>query len=234
MSDLEYQLEGRFDRPERGDAEALATALAALAAAGLADPDLAATWHARFVRKQSRRPALDPDLRARCMALLDDFTVAQAEDGERIAQHFFGAGLITWLDFERVADRLFSESSPDAADGAADGGPQRDRPAGCRAPHAVRLGPPAVADGLRVVWIMSFDEWLELGVRGVGPGRHQARDLADVVLDDGAGQIHRPAAGTFLTYGYGHLRFPHPRVATAQLAVAGERITLDLAHEASG
>jgi hypothetical protein len=157
----------------------------------------------------------------------------QGEDGETVARHFFGAGLITWLDFERVTDRLFTQSSPDAPDAAVDAGPQRDNPVGCKAPHAVLLGPPTVADGLRVVWIMSFDKWLELGMRSVGPGRRQARDLADVVLDDGAGQIHRPAASTFRD-GYGQLRFPHPKVATAQLTIAGEQITLDLAHEARG
>jgi hypothetical protein len=80
---------------------------------------------------------------------------------------------------------------------------------------------------------MSFDEWLEVGMRRVGPARRPARDLVDIVLDDGAGQIHRPAAGTFPD-GYGQLRFQHPKVATVQLAIGGERITLDLAHEASG
>jgi hypothetical protein len=233
MSELENQLECLLGGLERRDADALTTALDALAAADLADPDLAATWRARLVRKQSRRPAVDPDLRARCLALLDGFTRARAEDGETIARHFFGAGLITWRDFERVTDRLFAESSPDAADGVAGAGLQRDRPIGCEAPHAVILGPPTVADGLRVVWIMSFDEWLEVGMRRVGPARRPARDLVDIVLDDGAGQIHRPAAGTFPD-GYGQLRFQHPKVATVQLAIGGERITLDLAHEASG
>jgi hypothetical protein len=234
MSELENQLEDLLGGLDRRDAEALAVAVDALVAERLADPDLVATWHARLVRKQSRRPALDPELRARCMALLDGFTVAQAEDGETIARHFFGAGLITWLDFERVADRLFSESSPDAADAVSsvDPGMQQGGPVGCRAPQAVRLGPAAVADGLRVVWMMSFDEWLELGVRRVGPGGHPSRDPSDVFLDDGAGQIHRPTASAFRD-GYGQLRFAHPRVATVQLAVAGERITLDLVHEAS-
>ena len=42
MSELEYQLEGLLGGLERRDAEALATALDALAAARLADPDLVA------------------------------------------------------------------------------------------------------------------------------------------------------------------------------------------------
>jgi hypothetical protein len=229
VTELENQLEFILLGIGRRDIPPLVTALDRLAANGLADAGVASAWRARLVRMRAQRTRPEPTLRAASLRLLDAFPPAPDDedgDGATVARHLFGAGLITGHDLDRVVDRLTAEALEDVVDVpyAGEAPSALDPAAACRAPDAVALGPSDAAGGYRVDWIMTFADSLELGLRDVPPDPPSPRST-NIVLADGRGRTYRPSVSRFHD-GYGHLRYPHPKVAAVELEVAGERLFL--------
>lgn len=206
MRTLEDRLEELYGYAGPSTGEGLA-AIRALLAGGVLCAERAAFWRARFERERRSRAPTDADLRARCLALLA--SLPPDESGEdpagELPFHFSEAGLITHADLGDDDDA--------------------DLPAlpALPAPLGVALGPPSADGGIRVVWIATFERWVEIALADAPLDRF---DAGAVALRDAAGTTYEDMGYSFGNL-RGHLRFtPRPPAATVELLIGAESIVL--------
>lgn len=188
-----------FDAP---DADAGIAAVDALATCDLLSDDRAAVWRERFERARRPRTAVDLDLRARCLALLE--LLDTDDDGgplSALPTHLYEAGLIASSDYH---DAIESE-----------------RPV---PPVAVALGPAPAPGGVHVIWIAAYADRIELAMRDLSL---DDAETDQIVLQSSDGTAHTGRG--YISNKRSHMRFyPRPTTPSVDLAVGNEIVTLDV------
>jgi hypothetical protein len=203
MTLVEDQLERFFgyglDPP---DVDAGVAAVDALATCDRLSEQRAAVWRERFERARRPRPRVDPDLRARCLALLELLDV-EDDDGplSALPTHLYEAGLIASSDYHNAI------------------APVRPAP-----PVAVALGPPPAPGGVHVIWVATYADRVELAMRDLSL---EDAETDRIVLRSSDGTTHTGRGR--ISNNRGHMRFyARPTTSSVELLVGDELVTLDV------
>ena len=204
MTLVEDQLERFFGHGFDGpDADAGIAAVDALAACDLLSDERAAVWRERLERARRPRPPVDPDLRARCLALLELLGTEDDDGGPMSAlpTHLHEAGLIAASDYH---DAIGSE---------------RPTP-----PVAVALGPPPALGGVHVLWIATYADRIELAMRDLFL---DDAETERIVLRSSEGSAYTGRG--FISNNRSHMRFyPRPTTPSVELIVGNELIAFNV------